>query len=782
MLHKGLKIFYICQLLISLMVFTIGTELHAQNATIDSLSTALDNTTDDSTRVHTLNELAYAFYPVDPRKTIDYATISKEIAEDIDFRKGMARAVNLVGIGYWYVGEYDSSITFFRESYEIYGILLDKKGQSDVLNNMGNVYRIQGNYPKSIEYFQKSLQLDELRKDENGVAISYINIGLIHKTQKEYKEALVDYKRALKIFQKLDNHFGIGVAQGNIGEIMTIQENFVKARTHYRLSLSYYGMAGARCRSIFSKLGMGETFLEESNKDSAVYWLSDALNHARECENPFVIVECLLQLGNIAMGKGENDKALNHLTEAFDLSDKKKLADKKKNVAKALSQLYENLNTPDLALTYFKVYNDLDDSLYNQEKTKELARLEYIYENERKERERESKDIQITAELQNRKLIQQITILGLVILLVIAFFYYNLYVKKNEQNKKLEKTNEIVVEKNSQIVLKARELREANEKLSELSDFKEGLAHMLVHDMKNSLNIILGLSEGKMGNSKMKLISRAGRQMLNLVMNVLDVQKFEETKVPLKLKNHPVVDLVFEAKTQVELFLQMNNVRLVTDIKENNCIEADREIIVRVLVNLLTNAIKYSPPGSTVRLEVNTAESEPEMMNIAVHDKGEGISEEKLPYIFEKYWQHASVPVGKAASTGLGLTFCKLAVEAHGGNISVMSQAGLGSVFCIKLPVVLGESGCEKALAQLMEDNGIDTNTAIIETSELPIIRKYADQLRKLKVYQVSELQKILSELEDQNVDSRWKNDLRAAVLSGDETRYYELIKMPDAD
>ena len=120
---------------------------------------------------------------------------------------------------------------------------------------------------------------------------------------------------------------------------------------------------------------------------------------------------------------------------------------------------------------------------------------------------------------------------------------------------------------------------------------------------------------------------------------------------------------------------------LPTDLPE---LLVDRSMVARVLVNLIGNAVKFTPPGGAITVRAR-AEA-PGWIAVTVADTGEGIPAEYQSHIFEKFGQVASRQGGRSMSTGLGLTFCKLAVEAHGGQIGVESRPGEGARFTFTLP------------------------------------------------------------------------------------------------
>jgi len=245
------------------------------------------------------------------------------------------------------------------------------------------------------------------------------------------------------------------------------------------------------------------------------------------------------------------------------------------------------------------------------------------------------------------------------------------------------------------------------EKLQELDNFKEAMTGMIVHDLKNPLNAIIGLSSMNPEDEMMQMINSAGNQMLNLVLNILDVQKFENTEVKLNLNEASLYELAEEANRQVTLLIKQKKQILNINILPQTIISTDSEVTIRVFVNMLTNAIKYTPNGGSISInqeailfnedDYNKSDLIPDTIKtkfkfqtpiclISVSDTGQGIPADKLHLVFEKFGQVEAKKSGGVRSTGLGMTFCKMVVEAHGGAIWITSEVGKGTNFYFTLP------------------------------------------------------------------------------------------------
>ncbi len=238
------------------------------------------------------------------------------------------------------------------------------------------------------------------------------------------------------------------------------------------------------------------------------------------------------------------------------------------------------------------------------------------------------------------------------------------------------------------------ELAESYRRLQELERLRDDLTHMIVHDLRTPLTSLLsGLQTvplvGDLNPLQTEMVEIAvdgGETLLNMINNLLDVEKMEQETVPLAKTTLSAQALIERACAQVSLLAASNSLALVRETAENlPPLCADEDKLKRTLVNLIGNAIKFTPTGGTItiRAECSGADS----LLFSVRDTGEGIPPEAFERIFEKFGQVENRKAGRKMSTGLGLTFCKLAVEAHGGRIWVESAPERGSVFFFTIPV-----------------------------------------------------------------------------------------------
>jgi len=238
------------------------------------------------------------------------------------------------------------------------------------------------------------------------------------------------------------------------------------------------------------------------------------------------------------------------------------------------------------------------------------------------------------------------------------------------------------------------QLQENYDKLRGLEKLRDSLVHMIIHDLRSPLTGIYGFleligenKEGALSPDHVRYIAEAmksAKQMIHVIGDVLDTSRMEEGQMKLRLTGCDLGLMLEEGVSGLNPLLQGSEIRF-TPPKNPAMVLADHDIIFRVIQNLLANAIKFTPKtGGLIQLDV---ESSGNRICVNIKDNGPGIAPEYRQKIFEKFAQ-VELPAGRQKySTGLGLTFCKLAVEAHGGKIGVDSEGGKGSTFWFELPM-----------------------------------------------------------------------------------------------
>jgi signal transduction histidine kinase len=228
--------------------------------------------------------------------------------------------------------------------------------------------------------------------------------------------------------------------------------------------------------------------------------------------------------------------------------------------------------------------------------------------------------------------------------------------------------------------------------LKKLERLREDLTSMIYHDLRSPLsNVVSGLDlirsmvpEDLGVESVIQISERSLNRVQRLISSLLDTSRLQAGQKITSLVPVIMQKLVAEAVEVVRPAAEATNFEFEVSAPEKPIeLMVDTDMIRRVLINLMENALKYSAEGHTIQIKMEQKDSD---LFISIKDQGRGISPEDQQYIFERYMR-SNLTTKNARGVGLGLAFCKLAIEGHGGEIWVESELGKGSTFIFKLPI-----------------------------------------------------------------------------------------------
>jgi signal transduction histidine kinase len=219
------------------------------------------------------------------------------------------------------------------------------------------------------------------------------------------------------------------------------------------------------------------------------------------------------------------------------------------------------------------------------------------------------------------------------------------------------------------------------------------LMSVVAHEIRTPLTAIKAYTEALLDNLKndraprerfLGIINDECDRLTRLVTDILDLSKLEAGQRPLRLSRFKLAELVDESLQSLAPASQGRQIEVGAEVPADLVPEADRDLVRRLLVNLVGNAVKFSPPSSRVRVK---ARDRGESWVLVVEDEGPGIPEDELPYVFERFYRARQTGESDVEGTGLGLAISRGIVELHGGRIWVEAVQPHGSRFCIELPI-----------------------------------------------------------------------------------------------
>jgi adenylate cyclase len=384
---------------------------------------------------------------------LSYHQKELEINEKLGNKKAILKSLNSIGILYQEQGNYIHALESFEKSLKMSEEFGDDQDVAASFNNMGNIYGTIGNFPLSLEYHQKSLTIREKifqtegpQGDKSGIAASLTNIGSIYYGQGNYPSALEYFQKTLAIDEEIGNKEYISGTLGNIGIIYADQGNFTGALKYLKKALVLKEEIGHRMGIARSLSGIGLVYYNQDSTSKALEYYHEALKIELEIENKNGIANSLVVIGSLYQKQRAYSYALDYCHKGLALAEEIGVLDWQQAACECLYNTYLDLGKDKEALKYFGQMIEVRDSLFNEENTKKLTRLEMQYDFDKKEAEtkaeQEKKDAIALQEVKRQKLIRNGFMGGFGVVLLFAGVFFR---QRNRIGKEKKRSEELLL-------------------------------------------------------------------------------------------------------------------------------------------------------------------------------------------------------------------------------------------------------------------------------------------------------------------------------------------------
>ncbi|MBN4065815.1 tetratricopeptide repeat protein, partial [Candidatus Amoebophilus asiaticus] len=386
-----------------------------QSSIIDSLKMELANLPSlrgnegsDTASFNLYNAIFQQYLKIHPDSALYYAHRQQSIAKKLKDSKRLAAALNNIARVHWMQGNYPETLKNIFEKLRIHEQIKDRAGIALTLSNIGLVYWNQGDYPKALKYYFKALVIDKELGNRRGMAKRFGNIGLVYDDQGDHPKALKHYFEALEIDKELGNKRGMAIRLGNIGiayydqgslfrhdgDSVKAVANFTKALKHHFEALKIDKELGDK-RGMAIRLGnIGIVYRIQGDYPKALKHYFEALEMAKEFGDKRSIAINLGSIGRLYTDTKKYEEAERYLKQAIEITKEIGVLYYEKYYQENISTLYAKTYRYSLALKHYKKYDNAKDSLYNEEKSKEIGKLEMKHEMEIAEFNRNQKEEQ----------------------------------------------------------------------------------------------------------------------------------------------------------------------------------------------------------------------------------------------------------------------------------------------------------------------------------------------------------------------------------------------------
>ncbi|MGN6398849.1 MAG: tetratricopeptide repeat-containing sensor histidine kinase [Flavisolibacter sp.] len=661
----------------AVIIFSVANS-YAQTHNIDSLQQLLKTEKKDTTRVMLLAGLADAYMYSKPDTSLVLAQQALSISKKKGYTKGEAESLTGIGHIFTNLGNYPKALEALLQALKKSESINDKAAIAKITGNLAIVYADQGDNRQALTYTLRSLELGKSLGIQRTIAVALINLGNLYE-KLNILDSAKDYTvQAYKLAAQIKLMSGVGISLNNLGNIYSKMGDTAAAMRNYRLSIPYAienKIDAALCETY---LGMAKLFQKAGEADSCLYYAKRSLAIA------------------------QNVGFLNNVLSATDF----------------LTGYYTSIHNVDSAFVYQSAAIAAKDSLFSQEKQRQLQSLAFDEAN----RQQQIQDAKEEARTQMKF---NVLFGGLLVLLFVAFLLYR-------NNRQKQKANLLITQQKEKVESTLSELRSTqkqliqSEKMASLGELTAGIAH----EIQNPLNFVNNFSEvsnelieemkaelangnyqqaieiaedikengekinhhGKRADAIVKGMLQHSRQTKG-VKEPTDINALADEYLRLSYHGLRAKDKSFNAAMKMDFDENIGKIdvvpqdmgRVLLNLFNNAfyaCTERSRSAYTersRTAVNQQKsrNYISYEP---TVSVSTKKIENK---VQIEVRDNGNGIPQNVVDKIFQPFF--TTKPTGEG--TGLGLSLSYDIIKAHGGEIKVESKEDEGTEFVIQIPV-----------------------------------------------------------------------------------------------
>lgn len=581
----------------------------------------------------------------------------------------------------------------FKKSADIAGLT----------ETLAELYFKTGNYSKSLEFYMKALRFYQISGNSPKVAEMFFKTGNIRDIFGDYELALVHYKQAIGSFnlEKLKNNI-LSLSYFNSGRIYFEKRDFSEALQNFQLipgQLSLVTDSGLIAKSY---VFIGRVYAQLQEPQKAVENFKTALQLASYGSEENVLAQ--IELGNLLFRQKQYQPAFQYFLQASKIALKQGMDETAITALKGLAGIYTakgNFVEANRVLNSIIQYND---SLASKNKKEQLGEQEKQYHWESREtrietlnKEKKIQRLQVEKQrVENKLLIVALAAMALLILLMVRLYYLRtktnrlLKIKSERihlRNTKLSHINEELKTMNEQLASSEENLRGANAT-------KDKMFSIIAHDLRNPLislkNMIFILRSGPDAlekEEKEEYLQQLDRSLLGaieLMNNLFNWALAQQGSLRFKPERINLKGLVLENANVCKPLSELKKISLSIDLQENSTLLTDKNMLDFVVRNILSNAIKFTPPGGEIKI---CGKQDNGFYQIEIKDSGIGLSPIEIENLLSKNDMLSREGTQNEKGSGLGLMVCKDFIARMDGKLFIESQPGEGTRFILKLPL-----------------------------------------------------------------------------------------------
>lgn len=647
----------------------------------------LTNPEDKKSRARVLRILGNAHTNLsNNRQALEYYEQALTIYRELGLEKGIGSVLNNVGLIRQDEGDYSGALKRFMEASDIFLKINEQNYLALSYTNIGNLYYTLGRYDKALDYLSKAVRISEISGDSTNMAMSYNNVGNVYLSLEDFVPALEFYNKAVAINKSLNRIYGLSTSYNNIAMVYEGQGEYKLALEHNRLSIELSRRVNDNEGIVLSLINTGNIYIAIDEFEQAEVSLMEAQRLSSSIASGYTKSRIQIGLGKLKLATNHYDESINYYRNALPFALKVKANTQLLEIYKGLSEAWKGKGDYRRAYEHLELFTSITDSIYNEENNNRLNMLRVSFESENTERDNQllkQQNIFSQLALKRQQIIRNLFIGFSVIVIVFLVVLYSFYQSKNRKSK-------LLAERNEQIIRQKDELNKLYKEQFKLNETKNKFFSIVAHDLKSPFQTILGFSE--LLSSEYEYLSEEQRiesaanilkvsnEAFRLIENLLEWGRTQTGATHATFKLFNVREMVLTTTPVFDPQLERKKLKIVYDLPPLLQGWADPDMIMAVVRNVVSNAIKFSPVESQIEISARMSNN---MIYLSISDHGEGIPEDILNRLFTLDPRVQRSGTMGEKGTGLGLTLCKEFMELNQGDIKAISEAGKGSLFTI---------------------------------------------------------------------------------------------------
>lgn len=605
------------------------------NPLVDSLYKRLINV-NDSLKAQVLNELSWELRNSEPQKSVDYGLEAIKFAEKYEDSEELVQAHSFIGVAYRILGNYSESMDYYYKGLELAKKYGETEQEGYAYINIGNLHIYQGYYYNAIENLNKAKEIAEKLSHKRMLGYIHLNIGRAQMLREENYEALENFNKALELRTDIDQVSGRAVCYKYIADIYLELGDNALALENYRHSLEVVDKDMDKDLYANIHTMLAKAYFLNGNYKLASANAEKSMIIASDVGAKLIIRDNYKILSDVDLKTGNYKDAANHLEHIIN-------------------------------------YND---TLFNQQLSEKMFNLEYQFEKQRKQAEIDllNKDKQIN-ELELRRARTYNTALLIILALITALFVFATISLKHrrEHNKLLEKQKE---------------------ELNKINKTKDKMFLIIGHDLRGPIGnlkslIEMLLEDEEITNNKslletFNIFMKSVQSVSDLLENLLLWAKSQRNEINYSPENISINTVINRNLQLFRTIADHKGVKLNAKMADNYDVFADKNMLMTVVRNIISNSIKYTPSGGSISIQV---ENDNHYNKIIIKDTGVGFDEDTAQKILDTKNFYTTSGTNNEVGSGLGLLLSKEFVEMNGGKIWAESTPGKGATFYFTIPI-----------------------------------------------------------------------------------------------